>query len=258
MTSKLFVLDTNVLMHDPTALFRFKEHDLFLPMVVLEELDKSKKGLSEVSRNARQVSRFLDELIHHVDLAAVGAGIPLTSLEYSARIDQAAAGRLFLQMRRLEDQLPVVLPGGADNSILGTVLALAREQPDTQVILVSKDINLRIKAAALGIRAEDYQNDQVLEDINLLYSGVFELPLDFWETHGGKMESWQEQDRVFYRVKGPLTAEWQPNEFLYLPDDSQFEAIVRRIEGGGQAVIELARDYREAKRAIWGISARNR
>ncbi|HLF98412.1 MAG TPA: PhoH family protein [Methylococcaceae bacterium] len=258
MTSKLFVLDTNVLMHDPTALFRFKEHDLFLPMVVLEELDKSKKGLSEVSRNARQASRFLDELIHHVDLAAVGSGIPLTSLEYSARIDQAATGRLFLQMHRLEEQLPVALPGGADNSILGTVLALAREHPGTQVILVSKDINLRIKAAALAIRAEDYQSDQVLEDINLLYSGMYELPLDFWETHGGKMESWQEHDRVFYRVKGPLAAEWQPNEFLYLPDDSQFEAIVRRIEGDGQAVIELARDYREAKYAAWGIRARNR
>lgn len=258
MTSKLFVLDTNVLMHDPTALFRFKEHDLFIPMVVLEELDKSKKGLSEVSRNARQASRFLDELIHHVDLAAVGAGIPLTSLDYSARIDQAAAGRLFLQMRRMDDQLPVELPGGADHSILGTVLALARERPDTQVILVSKDINLRIKAAALGIRAEDYQSDQVLEDINLLYSGMFELPADFWETHGGRMDSWQEHDRVFYRVSGPLTADWQPNEFLYIPDDSQFEGIVRRIENDGKAVIELARDYREIKQAVWGIRARNR
>jgi PhoH-like ATPase len=256
---KLFVLDTNVLMHDPASLFRFQEHDLYIPMIVLEELDHSKKGLSEVARNARQASRFLDELIHPADLQAIGNGIPLSQLEYAGRIDEKCVGRLFFQMRRMDSVLPASLPGDLpDNSILATTLALSKEHPDTQVVLVSKDINMRIKASLLGIRAEDYHSDQVLDDINLLYSGAQELPADFWESHGGKMESWQDAaGRTFYRVAGPLAKDWYANQFLYMPDDSGFEAIVRSFEKGG-AVIELARDFREPKHAVWGIQARNR
>lgn len=255
---KLFVLDTNILMHDPTSIFRFEEHDIYLPMVVLEELDRSKKGISEVARNVRQANRFLDELIHNVDERAISEGIELARLPYATRIDQQCQGRLFFQVRRMTSLLPDSLPGDiADNSILGTVLALQEEHPDAQVILVSKDINLRIKAAVLGIHAEDYYSDQVLDDIDLLFSGACELPLDFWDSHGKKMDSWQEQGRTFYRVEGPLVKNWFPNEFLYLPDESNFEAIVRTREGN-RAVIELARDYRQPQHSVWGINARNR
>jgi PhoH-like ATPase len=259
LEQKLFILDTNVLMHDPASLFRFQEHDIYIPMIVLEELDRSKKGLSDVARNARQASRFLDELIQHADIHTINNGIPLNQLQYASRIDERCSGRLFFQVRRMDSVLPESLPGGlSDNSILATVLALSQEQPETQVVLVSKDINMRIKASVLGIRAEDYHSDQVLDDINLLYSGAFELPLDFWETHGSKMDSWQDQQgRTFYRVSGPLLKNWYPNQFLYLPDESNFEAIVRSKEGSS-AVIELARDYRSPQHAVWGIQARNR
>ena len=255
---KLFVLDTNVLMHDPACLFRFQEHDLYIPMIVLEELDHSKKGLSEVSRNARQTSRFLDELIRHADFAAIQDGIPLNQLDYVARIDERCDGRIFFQTRRMDSALPASLPGDLpDNSILATTLALTREHPDTLVVLVSKDINMRIKAALLGIRAEDYHSDQVLDDVNLLYSGVQELPPDFWETHGSKLDSWKDQGgRTFYRVAGPLVKDWYPNQFLYLPDESGFEAIVRSKDEAG-AVLELARDYRVPQHSVWGIQARN-
>jgi len=256
---KLFILDTNVLMHDPSSLFRFKEHDLFIPMIVLEELDRSKKGLTEVARNARQASRFLDELIQHADLHAINNGIPLSQLQYAGRIDERCTGRLFFQVSRMVSNLPENLPSGiADNSILATALALAEERTETPVVLVSKDINMRIKASVLGIRAEDYHSDQVLDDINLLYSGVSELPPDFWETHGNKMDSWKDQrGRTFYRVSGPLIRDWHPNQFLYLPDESNFEAIVRTAENGN-AVIELARDFRQPQHGVWGIQARNR
>jgi len=257
--NKLFVLDTNVLMHDPAAIFRFQEHDIFIPMVVLEELDSAKKGLTEVARNARQVSRFLDELIHNVDQDQneIDAGIVLSRLDYTAQIDRQCRGRLFFQIRRMISLLPETLPGDLpDNSILGTVLALRQEHAGVQVILVSKDINLRIKAALLGVRAEDYHSDQVLDDINLLYTGACALPEDFWEQHGRTMESWQEQDRTFYKVKGPLVEDWYPNEFLYTPGDAKFEAIVRSCDGNA-AVIELARDYRRAQHEVWGIQARN-
>ena len=256
---KLFILDTNVLMHDPSSLFRFQENGVYIPMIVLEELDNSKKGLSEVARNARQASRFLDELIQHADMQTMNEGIPLPQLQYATRIDDKCSGRLFFQVKRLTSTLPEYLPGGvADNAILATALALTDEMPEVLVTLVSKDINMRIKASVLGIRTEDYHNDQVLDDINLLYSGIAELPLDFWSTHGSKMDSWQDhRGHTFYKVTGPLVKQWHSNQFLFLPDDSAFECIVRSREGD-TATLELARDFREPKHSVWGIQARNR
>jgi len=255
---KLFVLDTNVLMHDPTALFRFKEHNIFIPMIVLEELDHAKRGMSELARNVRQVSRFLDELISGVDQQNIADGIPLSRIEHAPQTNGDFAGRLFFQTRHKSSLLPKGLPGDiADNSILNVVLALTREMPESRIILVSKDINMRIKSAALEIHAEDYHNDQTLEDIDLLYSGATALADDFWEVHGSKMESWLEHDRTFYKLAGPLVSEWYPNQYLYMEDDSGFEAIVRRCDGK-KAVLELARDYRTAHNNVWGITAKNR
>jgi PhoH-like ATPase len=253
----LFVLDTNVLMHDPTALFRFQEHDIYLPMVVLEELDNNKKGHSEVARNARQASRFMDELMTGIATEDITKGIPLNSGAQNG-IGVGPTGRLFFQTRPYPVDLPTTLPGSkSDNSILGTVLALREEHHGVQVTLVSKDTNMRIKAAVLGIHAEDYRNDQVLEDVDLLYSGVAELGADFWERHSKNMESWQEEGRAFYRITGPEAGNWAPNQFLFLDQESGFESVVRTVEGE-TAVIETARDYRHKAHNVWGIMARNR
>ncbi|MEW6646597.1 MAG: PhoH family protein [Pseudomonadota bacterium] len=254
---KLFVLDTNVLMHDPTALFRFQEHDIYLPMVVLEELDNNKKGHSEVARNARQTSRFLDELMVGVSKDTIGHGIPLASGSISNGT-AGPSGCLFFQTRIMEANLPTTLPGSkSDNTILGTALALRDERKDVTVTLVSKDTNMRIKAAILGIHAEDYRNDQVLDDVDLLYSGMTDLPADFWDRHSKAMESWQEQGRSYYRLTGPATAEWHPNQLLYLDGEAPFEAVVRRKEDQG-VIIETVRDFRAKGHSVWGINARNR
>ncbi|MEJ2455178.1 MAG: PhoH family protein [Candidatus Thiodiazotropha sp.] len=253
---RLYVLDTNVLMHDPTALFRFKEHDIFLPMVVLEELDKGKKGMSEVARNVRQTSRFLDELMTHVPQHEISHGIPLNTLQLNGSVE-VLTGHLFIQTKPVSVDLPSTLPGNTpDNNILAAALSLQTEHPDKRIILVSKDINLRIKALVLGIRAEDYSNDQVLEDVNLLYSGFAQLPDDFWEQHTKELESWQEEGRTFYRVSGPDTMEWYPSECLYMSKGEGFQAIVRNKEEN-TAIIELAEDYTNPKHAVWGITARN-
>ncbi len=254
---RLFVLDTNVLMHDPTALFRFAEHDLFLPMVVLEELDHHKKGMSEVASNVRQASRFLDTIVKGRRKTEIDAGLPIPSFA-SAESGKAATGRLFFQTRSMIGHLPEYLPGNTpDHSILAAALALQEKMPDHHVVLVSKDINLRIKAALVGVPSEDYHSDQVLDDVDLLYSGAESLPVDFWEHHGKERESWQESGHTFYRVNGPATRNWYPNQCLYMEGDGGFEALVRRKEAD-HAVIELAEDYRTAKRAVWGIRARNR
>ncbi len=256
---KLFVLDTNVLMHDPAAIFRFHEHDIFIPMIVLEELDHAKKGLTEVARNVRQVSRFLDELIRDANQQTLNDGLALSRIEHGPKTDAARSiGRLYFQTSAMTALLPESMPGNiVDNSILKLVLALTKELPNTTIILVSKDINMRIKAATLELTAEDYHNDQTLEDIDLLYSGASALDDDFWNEHGTKMESWQEKGRTFYRLEDPLVTEWYPNQYLYLEDDSNFEAIVRSCEGQ-VAVLELAKDYRIKHNNIWGITARNR
>lgn len=253
---KLFVLDTNVLMHDPSSLFRFEEHDVYLPMMTLEELDNHKKGMSEVARNARQVSRTLDALVAHV--GEMSAGLPLAS-----QGNRDALGRLYFQttLTHIEpvEGLPV---GKADNQILGVVRALQKERQDRQVVLVSKDINMRIKAHALGLPAEDYFNDQVLEDKDLLYSGVRALPQDFWTKHAKGMESWQDTKTgtTYYRVTGPLCASMLVNEFVYLePQNGEpsFHAVVRELNGK-TALLQTLRDYGHHKNNVWGITARNR
>lgn len=259
-SSKVFVLDTNVLMHDPTSLFRFEEHDVYLPMMTLEELDNHKKGMSEVARNARQVSRTLDALIANVDDDAIESGIALSKLG-----NKDAKGRLYFQTRLNGAALPEGLPSGkADNQILGVVRALEGQMNGRAIVLVSKDINMRIKARALGLPAEDYFNDHVLEDTDLLYSGIVQLPNDFWDLHGKDVESWQENrngnSATYYRVTGPLIPTLLVNQFVYLePKDGQapLYAQVKQINGK-TAVLQTLRDYSHNKNNVWGITARNR
>ncbi|MEW5889637.1 MAG: PhoH family protein [Pseudomonadota bacterium] len=250
--SKLFVLDTNVLMHDPTSLFRFEEHDVYVPIMTLEELDNNKKGMSEVARNARQASRMLDSIVSGVE-HSIADGIPLTGPS-----SELATGRLFLQTEPISGDLPPALPTAkADNQIIGVMMHLRERNPRREVILVSKDINMRIKARALGLDAQDYYNDKVLEDTDLLYTGTRELPPDFWESHGKDMESWKQDGHTLYRVQGPLCAELLVNEFVYQEGDRPFYAIVRE-RAGRSAVLETLRDYGHQKNNVWGITARNR
>jgi PhoH-like ATPase len=250
-TTKLFVLDTNVMMHDPSSLFRFEEHDVYLPMVTLEELDNSKKGMTEVARNARQASRFIEEVIG-TNMDDLELGFPLAQ-----NGNKFSSGRLFLQTQPATEELPMLAGSKADNQILGVVAQLQKNFPQRQVILVSKDINIRIKARAMGISAEDYFNDKVLEDTDLLYTGVRELPRDFWESHSKEMESWQESGRMFYRLHGPLCSSLLINQFVYYEHEAPFYAIVCKQEGD-TAVLEVLKDYTQQKHNVWGITARNR
>ncbi len=261
MADRLFVLDSNVLMHDPASLFRFQEHDLYIPMMVLEELDRNKKGNSEVARNARQASRFMDELMSEASHEDIEQGLLLNRKLHTVGngkpVNEKLTGRLFFQTRAYPDTLPNYLPGNLpDNNILGTALAMQQKDNGKRITLVTKDINLRIKAAVVGLHAEDYHNDKVLEDADLLYRGCAEISNDFWETHARDMDSWLEEGRTFYSITGPDVKNWYPGEFIY-SKDAGFEAIVRQVEEE-KATIETVRDYSNPKNAIWGIKARNR
>ena len=252
--AKLFVLDTNVLLHDPICLFRFEEHDIFLPMVVLEELDGHKKGMTEVARNARQTSRTLDALAANPD-ADITRGLPLHTTGHSD-----ARGNLLFQTEPLDYTLPASLPQGkADNQILGVVEALRRKLPQREVVLVSKDINMRVKARALGLNTDDYKNDKTLEDGDLLYSGALALPSDFWASHGQAVESWQQGPHTFYKVDGPVVPDMYINQFVYFeaPGEPSLYARVAEIRGT-TAVLRTLKDFNHLKNAVWGVTARNR
>ena len=254
---RIYVLDTNVLMHDPTALFRFEEHDVFLPMTVLEELDAAKKGTSEVSRNARQVSRFINELIERSHGKSIADGLEL-KLPQGLQLDRKAqVGRLYFQTRDFDAGAASgkrkTLP---DNLILASIVALREHKPDTPVVLVTKDINLRIKASIHGVQAEDYENDRALDDFSLLFAGHTELPGDFWNRHP-EVRSWSERGHTFYELKMRKDEAWYPHQFLYLPEADDIELRVLGV-ADGRATLQIIDDYHGGSHSVWGIAARNR
>ncbi|MGN6788897.1 MAG: PhoH family protein [Rhodanobacteraceae bacterium] len=247
---RFYALDTNVLLHDPTALFRFEEHDVFIPMTVLEELDEKKQGVSEVARNARQASRFLNELIERNNSHGIADGVPLAQPDGVKLRSGGANGRLYFQTRTSNGQ------GKADNRILAAILDVREQHPDAAVALVSKDINLRIKATIFGVAAEDYENDRALDDFSLLYTGSAELPADFWDRHPD-LRSWSERGQTFYELKPRDDEHWQPNECLYLPGENSVELRVLG-QPGDKARLALLHDYTSSAHSVWGIAARNR
>ncbi|MBO1924272.1 PhoH family protein [Thiomicrorhabdus sp. 6S3-12] len=254
---RLFILDTNVLMHDPMALFQFEEHDIYLPMTVLEELDAGKKGMSEVSRNVRETNRLIDQIINNASFEEIQNGLSLERIHPNSGLEQLHLGKLFFETEPMVAKLPAHLPSHkADNHILQTGLALKEQYPSRNVTLVTKDINMRIKSSAVGLHSEDYYNDRVLEDADLLYTGWEELEENFFETHGQNMRSWQEDGSTFYELEVGHDCKWQPNEALVSANDSGFSAIIRKISNG-VATLEYMRDYTSPTHSIWGITARN-
>ena len=253
---RLYVLDTNVLMHDPTALFKFEEHDVYLPMQVMEELDNGKKGTSESSRNARQVSRFLNELIEAHGSTDVTRGIALQRPGGLQLRGAASTGCLRFQTGNFDagKRFGAVVP---DNAILGAILALKDEQPDADVVFVSKDINLRIKASIAGIASEDYENDRALDDFSLLYTGATPLAEDFWQRHGKDLKSWTDKGRTYYEIIRGDDEDWYPNQFTFLPGDEQSELKVTKVEGD-RVTLRIVDDFRHSQHSVWGITARNR
>ena len=228
---KIFVLDTNVLLHDPRAIFSFQDNDVIIPIVVIEELDKFKKGIDEMGRNARQVSRILDEYRQRGKLSQ---GVQLDG-----------GGNLRVE---LNHQSPQHLPNEliatkADNRILSTALNLSHSQDVAPVILVTKDTNLRIKADALGLTAQDYETDTVTID----------------ELYAGETELLVAPDAIgeFY-ARGELTAsngKLFPNQFVHLKNSANpSQSALARYNQQKNVLVPLV----GAKHGVWGITARNK
>lgn len=245
---KIYVLDTNVLVHDPNALQRFDEHDVVLPIVVLEEMDKVKKGLDELARNVRDVSRQLDELSAATEDLNEGCLLP-------------GGGRLYFEMsyQASLELLPESLArSGADNRIIAVSLSLQKQHPDRHVILVSKDINLRVKARALGLKTEDYRSDRVVSDLSVLPSGKMRLDLDTWTAMAEGMEVAEHDHGNHYTVNWPEALDLPfINSFVVLPGDREIAMQCTQIDEERRVHLCDIKSYRTDRHAIWGIQAKN-
>ena len=221
---------------------------MFIPMTVLEELDAAKQGVSDLARSAREVSRRLDNLIKDASAAAIEVGIPLHSEDQAAEEAGKTSGKLLLQtFGSPEQKLPVGLPGNSqDNQILAAVVTLKERKKDRDVTLLTNDINLRIKAHALGIHAEDYYNDKVLEDLDVLFAGYREIECELLAT----------ADPDVFRLAIEETQTFAPNEGVYVTNAKPTELMV--TQHNDEVTLRRARPYYQGERDVWGIHARNR
>lgn len=250
---RLFVLDTNVLIHDPNSVFNFHEHDLFIPLIVLEELDRHKKGASDNARNVRETLRCFDELVDGLSRPDLEKGIPLIKTNGSIFFETS-----FAKMAEFSEIISDLDQSINDNKILVSCLRLMKVLGNTtKVTLVTKDINIRIKATAIGIHAEDYFNDYVIEDADLLPSGIRRLPDDYFAD----LESWQEGSNTFYRVEQEVDQPYMVNECLLVDSpvhgkEKNFKAIVQSIDNNA-VLLRYPTDYIGHRHNVWGMHARN-
>jgi PhoH-like ATPase len=173
----MYVLDTNVLIHDPNALLNFEEHDVIIPMTVLEELDNLKSGKQAVAADCRQAIRNIDRLLGDATPAEIEKGVPIVRAKKAKPL-----GRLLILMSTHYVESHSLPEHLNDNKIINMLAALQEKHPSRDIILVSKDINMRLKARGFGVDAQDYHNDQLLDDIDLLPKGYQEFPNSFWDT----------------------------------------------------------------------------
>lgn len=250
--TRLYVLDTNVLIHDPAALYHFEEHDVVIPMTVLEELDKHKNGIREIARTARQVSRTLSDLTSQVTFEEVQDGIPIPRLS-------GDSGRLhFLCYNDLK--LLDEVSDSPDNRILAETCRLRDERPDASVILITKDINLRIKAAALRVPVEDYLTDRAFEDSDAMIEGASVVEhsglegASLWESLNVEVNVERQNHHTFYHLSGDMPADWHVGMLVSDSENgADFEAIVREL-GPKSATLQLLINYRHHA-GVWGVHA---
>jgi len=225
---KNYILDTNVLLHDPTSLYNFEENHVLLPIEVLEEIDHFKREATELGQNARTVSRDLDTLRGKGRLSE---GVPLDN-----------GGRLRILITP-ENGRPA-FGNNVDNRIVAQALAIQKVDPSVRTILVTKDINLRIKADALGLEAEDYETDRVF--ITDLYTGVFELKISTEQ-----MTSFRSNDELAL----PSGSRYFPNEYCTLTEEANPKrTALAKVDATAAKLVPIL----DAREGVWGIKPRNR
>lgn len=250
--TRLYVLDTNVLIHDPAALYHFDEHDVVIPMTVLEELDKHKNGIREIARTARQISRTLSDLTNQVTFDEIQRGIPIPRIS-------GDSGRLHFLC--FNDLKPFdSMDDSPDNRILAETCRLRDDRPDASVILVTKDINLRVKAAALKVPVEDYLNDRAFSDSDAMIEGA-QIYADaghdgatLWGALNVDVTVERVDHQTFYQLSGDMPRQWHLGMLVSDSENgAEFEAIIRELSPSS-ARLQLLTNYRHHS-GVWGVHA---
>ncbi len=251
--SKLYVLDTNILLHEPLAFLSFKEHDVVIPMTVLEELDYIKDSKKDVARDARVSIRAMEDILHEATPEDMTNGVSLEGLTAG---DAAPTGKLSI----FADHH---LPSGEerftskenDNRIINAALYLQKHTPERVVVLVTKDINMRLKAKGAGLaKVEDYRTDQLVSDIKYLSRGYHRFEGDFWDKVES-VESRTEGRDTIHSISKSVLPEAYVNEFL-LDDTDHFAGIVESVSDDTLDVLDMGYERLMGKSA-WGISPKN-
>ena len=241
-----YILDTNVLIHDPQALLNFEEHHVALPMTVLEELDKLKVGKNGVAAECRQAIRLIDKLLGEASPDQIEVGVPIV------RGKNAAKGMLSILVDHY-DVNPILPSGVNDNKIINLALDL-QSKTENKVVLVTKDINMRLKARAIGLNSEDYSTDQLVDDVDLLSNGFHNVTGSFWDKVD-KVETRPDRNGAWHTVKliEPF-AGLSVNEFILDDEDKVFWA--KAVDGKHLLIQELRKDLLMAQEA-WGLTPRD-
>lgn len=211
---RVYVLDTNVLLHDPYSPLKFKEHYVYIPMVTIEELDNKKQGTTDVNRNARSATRLLEDITSQTT-GSIDDGFPLEEFN-----NGTYDGRLFLQ-NKVVDYVKGETVRKNDNLYLGVLEHLVGRFPDFEVVMVTKDLNLRIKSRAQGFRVEDYRHDHISEDAKFFARGIHEKSKDWLTSFGDDLKCEVMDGITFYTL--PALEGAMLNEFIYLGQDGQFD-----------------------------------
>jgi PhoH-like ATPase len=244
-STRLFVLDTNVLLHDPHSTLKFREHDVFVPFVTLEELDGKKAGREDLNRNARQATRLLNDIVMQPGFT-METGFPLNAFNGGS-----ATGNLFVQREALAF-LSNEHVRKNDNLYLSVLADLKTKFPGREVVLVTKDLNLRIKARAMDFAAEDFLYDHALQDADLIYRGWRQVTDKQFAQWGPELKSWRAGRVAHYSI--PLSGDEQLNEFLVFPDGGLYRMVELRES---TAVLQAVEDTTKDKNSVMGICARN-
>lgn len=245
--TKAYVLDTNVLIHDPTALLNFEEHQVVIPMTVLEELDKIKLGKSAVAAECRQAIRLIDEIIGESSPEEISNGVPIPR-------EERKRGLLSIMLDKPMQQ-SLLLPNDLnDNKIINSLIFLQQQKPKLQIILVTKDINMRLKARGCGIESEDYHNDQLVSDIESVSTGFHQFEDSFWDSIE-KVETQQDNAQTFHRI---ARNQLPDNIFInqYFVDDQGFVGRIKALDKETVLVRDIPREQLMAQEA-WGLKPRD-
>ena len=251
--TKIYVLDTNILLHEPLAFLSFKEHDVVVPMTVLEELDYIKDSKKDVARDARVSIRAMEDLLHDATPEQMVDGV---SMEGLGAGDTAPSGALsiFADLNMLETN-QVFTSNENDNRIINVALHLQATYAPQQIVLVTKDLNMRLKAKGAGLNhVEDYRTDQLISDIKYLSRGFHQFEGSFWDQVKS-VDSRTEGRDTIHTVPKSMLPEAYVNEFL-LDDSKQFAGLVESVDSKNLEILDLGYE-RLMSRHAWGISPKN-